>query len=203
MTRWNVVRWNRCAWISASSGPGTGTGRRSPPPTTCTGMHPAQRITTASTDKARAAAHTAPPALAFFFCPSSTPAALLPGLPDQWRPDDRAACPMTTPAHHHRSRSPRPPAPPASSRPPAAPAPHRCTRSPSAAPPAHCLHPAHLPDLTAAASSQRPPPAPISSSAAPAATAADQRHSGPKMTGRGPMPEGSDSLPHRHIDLAV
>ena len=126
--------------------------------------------------KARAAAHHAPPPWPFSF-------AHLPALPPA-RPAGSAArhalgvvppaATMTTPAHRSRSRSHRPPPAPgristasaapddhASSRPPHQMTTHQRQR--------RRLHGAHslpaLPDLTAAASSQRPPPAPISSSA--------------------------------------
>lgn len=90
--------------------PGTGTGSRPPPPTICTGMHPAQQIAPPVQTEGQSSSAPRAAALAFFFCPSSSPAACpacrISSRPA--RPDVRAARPMTTPAHHHRSRSPPP-----------------------------------------------------------------------------------------------
>lgn len=62
--------------------PGTGTGSRSPPPTICTGTHPAQQIAPPAQTEGQSSSAPRAAALAFFFCPSSTPCRL-PGLPDQ------------------------------------------------------------------------------------------------------------------------
>lgn len=177
--------------------PGTGTGRRPPPPTICTGMHPAQQI--------------APPPWPFSF-------AHLPALPPA-RPAGSAArhalgvAPPRGKAGKYpgsAGRSTRilrpPPAPgriSTASAAPMTPQPISCTACP----------------LPTASSQQRQ----TSQQPAPAActyqqhqrtpqpcrlpAAADQHHprppNGPKPAHRGPLPEGSDSLPDRHIDFAV
>ena len=106
--------------------PGTGTGGRYPPPTIRTGTHPAQQIAPPVQTEGQSSSAQRAAALAFFFCRAFQPA----------RPAGSAArralgvvgaATMTTPAPRSRSRSHRPPAPPASGRPTptAPPAPHR------------------------------------------------------------------------------
>lgn len=189
--------------------PGTGTGSRPPPPTICTGTHPAQQIAPPVQTEGQSSSAPRAAALAFFFCPSSAPAAC---QPCRISSPARAGCcaavvPMTTPAHHRRSRSHRPPPAPGristASAAPMTPQPISCTACP----------------LPTASSQQRQ----TSQQPAPAActyqqhqrtpqpcrlpAAADQHHprppNGPKPAHRGPLPEGSDSLPDRHIDFAV
>lgn len=58
--------------------PGTGTGSRPPPPTICTGMHPAQQIAPPAQTEGQSSSAPRAAALAFFFCPSSAPAACQP-----------------------------------------------------------------------------------------------------------------------------
>lgn len=142
--------------------PGTGTGSRPPPPTICTGTHPAQQIAPPVQTEGQSSSAPRAAALAFFFCPSSAPAAC---QPCRISSPARAGCcaavvPMTTPAHRSRSRSHRPPPAPgristasaapddhASSRPPPTMTTHQRQR--------RHLHSAHslpaLPDLTAPA----------------------------------------------------
>ena len=193
--------------------PGTGTGEQTATAHRLHRVRPGAAVPPRQRrPKARAAAHTAPPALAFFFCPSSSyaacPACRISNRPA--RPDDHAARTMTTPAQHHRSRSPRPPAPHTSGRP--APAPAAAPMTPQ---PISCT----ACPLPTASSQQRQ----TSQQPAPAActyqqhqrtpqpcrlpAAADQHHprppNGPKPAHRGPLPEGSDSLPSQHIDFAV
>lgn len=199
--------------------PGTGTGSRPPPPTTCTGMHPAQHHH-ASADQ-RPEQQRTPRRLPWPFS-----FAHLPALPPA-RPAGSAArhalgvaavATMTTPAHRRRSRSHRPP-----------PAPGRISTASAAPddhasrPPPHTMTPQPISctacPLPTASSQQRQ----TSQQPAPAActyqqhqrtpqpcrlpAAADQHHprppNGPKPAHRGPLPEGSDSLPDRHIDFAV
>lgn len=93
--------------------PGTGTGSRPPPPTICTGTHPAQQIAPPVQTEGQSSSAQRAAALAFFFCPSSAPAAC-PAcrISRPARAGRCAAATMTTPAHRSRSRSHRlPPAP--------------------------------------------------------------------------------------------
>lgn len=57
---------------------GTGTGSRPPPPTICTGTHPAQQIAPPVQTEGQSSSAPRAAALAFFFCPSSAPAACPP-----------------------------------------------------------------------------------------------------------------------------
>lgn len=112
--------------------PGTGTGSRPPPPTICTGMHPAQQIAPPVQTEGQSSSAQRAAALAFFFLPR-LPACHLPGLPDQ-QPGAlgvAAAATMTTPAPRSRSRSHRPPpAPGRTSHASAAPDDHASSRPP-------------------------------------------------------------------------
>lgn len=141
--------------------------------------------------KARAAAHAAPSALAFSFTLPSR----LPGLPDRcgsvtarpgrW-PRRHPAAAADHPAHLHRQ--------PESDR-------HQQQRQRRTDDPAaHKLHSLHtLPDLTAASS---PPPAPTDTAPRQPCRSRSPRQQ-PKTTHRSPPPEGSDSLPDRHMAFAV
>lgn len=89
---WNVASWNRCARISASaSTPGTGTGSRPPPPTICTGTHPAQQIAPPVQTEGQSSSAQRAAALAFFFCRTFPPAAC-------------PACRISSPARAGRCR---------------------------------------------------------------------------------------------------
>ena len=91
--------------------PGTGTGSRPPPPTICTGTHPAQQIAPPVQTEGQSSSAPRAAALAFFFCPSSAPAACPACRISSPARAGRCAAvvPMTTPAHRSRSRSHRPP----------------------------------------------------------------------------------------------
>lgn len=171
--------------------PGTGTGEQTATAHRLHRVRPGAAVPPRQRrPKARAAAHTAPPALAFFFCPSSSyaacPACRISNRPA--RPDDHAARTMTTPAQHHRSRSPRPPAPHTSGRPAPAPAaapmtpqPISCTACPL--PTASSQQPA-APDLTAASASRlHLPAAPANPAALPPAC---RSRSAPPTTAKRP-----------------
>ena len=191
--------------------PGTGTGSRPPPPTICTGMHPAQQIAPPVQTEGQSSSAPRAAALAFFFCAACRLPAFPPARPagsaDRHALGVAAVATMTTPAPRSRSRSHRPPPAPGristASAAPMTPQPISCTACP----------------LPTASSQQRQ----TSQQPAPAActyqqhqrtpqpcrlpAAADQHHprppNGPKPAHRGPLPEGSDSLPDRHIDFAV
>ena len=192
--------------------PGTGTGSRPPPPTICTGTHPAQQIEPPVQTEGQSSSAPRAAALAFFFCRAFT------RLPPA-RPAGSAArhalgvAPPRGKAGKYpgsAGRSTRilrpPPAPgriSTASAAPMTPQPISCTACP----------------LPTASSQQRQ----TSQQPAPAActyqqhqrtpqpcrlpAAAEQHHprppNGPKPAHRGPLPEGSDSLPDRHIDFAV
>lgn len=139
-----------------------------------------------------------------FLLPIFPPLALLParctGSPaGSVRISDGPARSMTTPAPRRRSRSPRPPAPPARSRPTptATPAPHRRPRSLQAAQPAHPARPHSSQQPTASTYRHRTPPA------LPPTCRSRSPRQQPKTTHRSPPPEGSDSLPDRHMAFAV
>lgn len=152
--------------------PGTGTGSRPPPPTICTGMHPAQQIAPPAQTEGQSSSAPRAAALAFFFCPSSTPTACPACRISSPARAGRCAAvvPMTTPAHRSRSRSHRPPT--------CTTCQQQTSTGTSAAPDDHAsspphpmtthqrqhrhLHSAHslpaLQDLTAAAQPPAPPP---------------------------------------------
>lgn len=214
MPRWNVASWNRCAWNSASASrsPAPEQGNSPPPPTACTRSGPAQQYHHASADQ-RPEQQRTPRRLPWPFS-----FAHLPALPPA-RPAGSAArhalgiAPPRGKAGKYpgsAGRSTRilrpPPAPgriSTASAAPMTPQPISCTACP----------------LPTASSQQRQ----TSQQPAPAActyqqhqrtqqpcrlpAAADQHHprppNGPKPAHRGPLPEGSDSLPDRHIDFAV
>ena len=113
--------------------PGTGTGSRPPPPTICTGTHPAQQIAPPVQTEGQSSSAQRAAALAFFFCPSSRlPACPACRISSPARAGRCAAvATMTTPAHHRRSRSHRlPPAPGRISTASAAPDDHASSRPP-------------------------------------------------------------------------
>lgn len=184
-------------------------GEQTPPPTICTGTHPAQQIAPPVQTEGQSSSAQRAAALAFFFCaafpPATCPACRISSPARAGR--CAAVATMTTPAPRSRSRSHRPPPAPGristASAAPMTPQPISCTACP----------------LPTASSQQRQ----TSQQPAPAActyqqhqrtpqpcrlpAAADQHHprppNGPKPAHRGPLPEGSDSLPDRHIDFAV
>lgn len=212
MPCWNVASWNRCAWISASaSTPAPERGADPRRPRYAPGRTRRSRSHRQCRQKARAAAHHAPPPWPFSFAPPA--ACHLPGLPDQQQTDP-ARCPRRPPDDHASAPPPQQITPPtcttcqqqtstSTSAAPMTPQPISCTACP----------------LPTASSQQRQ----TSQQPAPAActyqqhqrtpkpcrlpAAADQHHprppNGPKPAHRGPLPEGSDSLPDRHIDFAV
>lgn len=55
--------------------PGTGTGSRPPPPTICTGTHPAQQVAPPAQTEGQSSSAPRAAALAFFFCSTFPPAA--------------------------------------------------------------------------------------------------------------------------------
>lgn len=210
--RWNVASWNRCTRISASaSSPAPERGADPHRPRYAPGRTRRSRSHRQCRQKARAAAHHAPPPWPFSFAPPSR----LPACP---------ACRISSPAragccrrcHDDRASAPQPQqiTPPtcttcqqqtstSTSAAPMTPQPISCTACPlptasnqqrqtSQQPaPAACTYQQHQ---------RTPQPCRL-----PAA--ADQHHprppNGPKPAHRGPLPEGSDSLPDRHIDFAV
>lgn len=212
--RWNVASWNRCARISASaSGPAPERGADHHRPRYAPGRTRRSRSHRQCRQKARAAAHHAPPPWPFFFCPTFTPTACPACRISSPARAGRCAAvvPMTTPAHRSRSRSHRPPPAPgristasaapddhASSRPPHPMTTHQRQR--------RHLHSAHslpaLPDLTAPAAStahrggqarQRRPPA----AACNRCRLPDDPPRSTSQNGHfAPPPEGSDSPPN-------
>lgn len=78
---------------SASSGPAPEQGNRPPPPTICTGTHPAQQIAPPAQTEGQSSSAPRAAALAFFFCPSSSPAAC-------------PACRISSPARAGRCAAP-------------------------------------------------------------------------------------------------
>ena len=84
--------------------PGTGTGSRPPPPTICTGMHPAQQIAPPAQTEGQSSSAPRAAALAFFFLPR-LPACHLPGLPDQ-QPGTRWA--LCCRCHDDHASTPQP-----------------------------------------------------------------------------------------------
>lgn len=88
--------------------PGTGTGSRPPPPTICTGTHPAQQIAPPAQTEGQSSSAPRAAALAFFFCAAFPPARPA-GSAARHALGVAAAATMTTPAPRSRSRSHRPP----------------------------------------------------------------------------------------------
>ena len=189
--------------------PGTGTGSRPPPPTICTGTHPAQQIAPPVQTEGQSSSAPRAAALAFFFCLAFPPATC-------------PACRISSPAragccrrcHDDHASAP----PPQQITPPTCTACQQQTSTGTGAAPmtpqpiscTACPLPAHLhrqtsqqqPAPTACTHQQQRTPQPCRLPAA-----ADQHHprppNGPKPAHRGQLPEGSDSLPDRHIDFAV
>ena len=94
--------------------PGTGTGSRPPPPTICTGTHPAQQIAPPVQTEGQSSSAPRAAALAFFFCRAFTrlPPARPAGSAARHALGVAAVATMTTPALRRRSRPHRlPPAP--------------------------------------------------------------------------------------------
>ena len=193
--------------------PGTGTGSRPPPPTICTGMHPAQQIAPPVQTEGQSSSAPRAAALAFFFCPSSTPAACPACRISSPARAGRCAAvvPMTTPAHRSRSRSHRPqPAPGRISAASAAPDDHASSRPPHQMTThqrqRRHLHSAHslpaLPDLTAPAASaateeERATPAPPTCRRLHCCRLPDDPPRRTPQNGHfAPPPEGSDSPPN-------
>ena len=193
--------------------PGTGTGSRPPPPTICTGMHPAQQIAPpVQTEGQSSSAHRAA-ALAFFFC-ATFPPATCPAcrISSPARAGRCAAATMTTPAPRRRSRSHRlPPAPGRISTASAAPDDHASSRPPPTMtthqrqPCTTCTAPtACQPCQTS--QRQRQPPAPPPRRTSPPAPPTCRLHrcrlpddpprSTPQNGHFAPLPEGSDSPPN-------
>lgn len=153
---WNVASWNRCARISASaSSPAPERGADPRRPRYAPGRTRRSRSHRQCRQKARAAAHHAPPPWPFSFAP---PAACQPAACPPCRissPARAGRCAavvqMTTPAHRSRSRSHRPPPAPgristasaapddhASSRPPPTMTTHRRQPCPTCTAPTAC-----------------------------------------------------------------
>ena len=134
--------------------PGTGTGSRPPPPTICTGMHPAQQIAPPAQTEGQSSSAPRAAALAFFFCrefpPATCPACRIS------RPA-RAGCCRRCPDDHASEPPPQQIAPPTActgkdqhrQRRTDDPAAHQLHRLPIA----HRQQPA-APDLTAASASR-------------------------------------------------
>ena len=198
-------------------------GEQTPPPTICTGTHPAQQIAPPVQTEGQSSSAPRAAALAFFFCRAFTrlPPARPAGSADRHTLGVVAVATMTTPAPRSRSRSRSrrpPPAPGRISTASAAPDDHASSRPPPTMT-THQRQPCTTCTAPTASSQQRQ----TSQQPAPAActyqqhqrtpqpcrlpAAADQHHprppNGPKPAHRGPLPEGSDSLPDRHIDFAV
>lgn len=189
--------------------PGTGTGSRPPPPTICTGMHPAQQIAPTVQTEGQSSSAPRAAALAFFFClPAFLPARPA-GSADRHALGVAAVVPMTTPAHRSRSRSHRPPpAPGRISTASAAPDDHASSR-PTPTMTAHQRQP--CPTCTAptacqpcqTSQRQRQPPAGRTSPTAPPTCRLhrcrlpdDPPRSTPQNGHFAPPPEGSDSQPN-------
>lgn len=86
-------------------------GEQTPPPTICTGMHPAQQIAPPVQTEGQSSSAQRAAALAFFFCRAFTrlPPARPAGSAARRALGVAAAATMTTPAPRSRSRSHRPP----------------------------------------------------------------------------------------------
>lgn len=108
---WNVASRNRCAWISASaSSPAPERGADPSRPRYAPGRTRRSRSHRQCRQKARAAAHHAPPPWPFSFAPPSRlPPARPAGSAARHALGVAAAATMTTPAPRSRSRSHRPP----------------------------------------------------------------------------------------------
>lgn len=199
----------------------TGTASRSAPPP-APGRPPPEPLPPVQTKGQSSSARRAVcPGL--FLLPIFPPLALLParctGSPaGSVRISDGPARSMTTPAPRRRSRSHRlPPAPGRISTASAAPDDPASSRPPptmTTAPALPHLHSAHslpaLPDLTAAAQPPAPPPRRTSPPALPTCRRLhrcrlpdDPPRSTPQNGHFAPPPEGSDSLPDRHMAFAV
>ena len=212
MPCWNVASWNRCARISASaSSPAPERGADPRRPRYAPGHTRRSRSHRQCRQKARAAAHHAPPPWPFSFAP---PSRLRPARPagsaDRHALGVAAAATMTTPAPRSRSRSHRlPPAPGRISAASAAPDDHASSRPPPTMtthqrqPCTTCTAPtACQPCQTS--QRQRQPPAGRTSPPAPHTCRClhrcrltdDPPRSTPQNGHFAPPPEGSDSPPN-------
>lgn len=178
--------------------PGTGTGSRPPPPTICTGTHPAQQIAPPVQTEGQSSSAPRAAALAFFFCLAFQPArpagsaarhalGVVGGRPGEKLESTRGALDTVHGycAHHLHREGSAPPAP----HPMTTPAADRHRRRPDD-PAAHQLHRLPIactpapPDLTAAASAHRLHP---SAAAHPAALPpACRSRSAPPTTAKRP-----------------
>lgn len=214
--RWNVASWNRCARISASaSTPAPERGADPRRPRYAPGRTRRSRSHRQRRQKARAAAHNAPPPWPFSLpCIPACPACRIssPARAGCCRQPPRGKAGKYPGSAGHSAWILRPPPAPAwISTASAAPDDHASSRPPPTMT-THQRQPCHTCTAPTACqpcqTSQQPAPtdtAPRQPCRPPAA--ADQHHprppNGPKPAHRGPLPEGSDSLPTRHIDYAV
>ena len=186
--------------------PGTGTGSRPTPPTICTGTHPAQQIAPPVQTEGQSSSAPRAAALAFFFCLAFPPAAC-PAC--RISSPARAGCCRRCPDDHASEPPPQQIAPPTAC---TGKDQHRQRRTDD--PAAHQLHRLPIAHRQQRQTSQQPAPAACTyqqhqrtPQPCRLPAAADQHHprppNGPKPAHRGPLPEGSDSLPDRHIDFAV
>lgn len=208
---WNVASWNRCARISAStSSPAPERGADPRRPRYAPGRTRRSRSHRQCRQKARAAAHHAPPPWPFSFAP---PSRLRPARPagsaDRHALGVAAAATMTTPAPRSRSRSHRlPPAPGRISAASAAPDDHASSRPPPTMtthqrqPCTTCTAPtACQPCQTSQRQRQPPagrtsPPAPPTCRLHRCRLTDDPPRSTPQNGHFAPPPEGSDSPPN-------
>ena len=211
--RWNVASWNRCARISAStSSPAPERGADRHRPRYAPGCTRRSSTTTPAQTKGQSSSAHRAACPGLFLLPIFQPCRL-PGLPDQQQTGP-ARCPRRPPDDHASA-----PPPQQITKPTCTTCQQQTSTSTSAAPmtpqPISCT----ACPLPTASSQQRQ----TSQQPAPAActyqqhqrtpqpcrlpAAADQHHprppNGQKPAHRGPLPEGSDSLPDRHIDFAV
>lgn len=203
-------RWIRCSRISA----GTGTGSRHPPPTICTGTHPAQQIAPPVQTEGQSSSAQRAAALAFFFCRAFTrlPPARPAGSAARRALGVAAAATMTTPAPRSRSRSHRPPPAPgristasaapddhASSRPPPTMTTHQRQTYPTCTAPTAC-QPCQTSQQQRSRQRRPPgktsPPAPHTCRLHRCRLPDNPPRSAPQNGHFAPPPEGSDSPPN-------
>lgn len=194
--------------------PGTGTGSRPPPPTICTGTHPAQQIAPPAQTEGQSSSAPRAAALAFFFCAAFPPARPA-GSADRHALGVVGAATMTTPAPRSRSRSHRPPPAPertsrasaapddhASSRPPPTMTTHQRQPRPTCTAPTACQPCQTCQTSQRQRSRQRHPPGRTSPPAPPTCRLHrcrlpdDPPRSTPQNGHFAPPPEGSDSPPN-------
>ena len=189
-------------------------GEQTPPPTICTGMHPAQQIAPPVQTEGQSSSAPRAAALVFFFCRAFTPATC-PAcrISSPARAGCCAAATMTTPAPRRRSRLHRPPPAPgristasaapddhASSRPPPTMTTHQRQPCPTCTAPTTC-QPCQTSQQQR--SRQRQPPAGRTSQPAPPTCRLhrcrlpdDPPRRTPQNGHFAPPPEGSDSPPN-------